>query len=293
MNSTEIDTSKDIKDECRQYKLLVQNLSEGIWVIDKNLKVAFVNTTMSDMLGYDTNDMVGKPMLDFLSDECSEKVKKTCADYKSVDGAGHEVKKKCESNLSKSNGETIYASIQCSFFFDSENNFKGIISSILDISEKKETEEKLIKNEKTFRELIECTQTAYVVMDEKLLIQEANTILSEMMNLNTSDIIGQNPRTWVDNNDIERFDRIFAGVINGRPIEESEIKFKLPNGKSLYVIVNANIIINGGKRIMCLIRDITEKKNIEQVQYVAEQHKKDRIKQKISEIRTQLKQNMS
>jgi PAS domain-containing protein len=44
-----------IKSE-KQYRQLVENLNEGIWLVNKDADTLFVNKTMADMLGYRTDE---------------------------------------------------------------------------------------------------------------------------------------------------------------------------------------------------------------------------------------------
>ena len=276
---------KHIKDQETKYKLLVENLSEGIWVIDKDYNTAFTNQVMANMLGYKIKDMFGRPMVDFVSKNKKE-LKEECA--KADKEKGHQF----ETSLIKKDKSTIDVFIQCSSFFDKENNFKGIIASILDVTDKKVSEENLQKREETYRHLIEYTNTAFFVLNKKLNIIQTNKAFSEIVDVNIEDLIGRNPRSWVCGEDIKIFDESFSGLLLGRPINETEIMFIGENKTEIHLILNANMLNNGEQKIICLLRDVSLKKEDEGKKFIEEQKQKDRIKQKILELRGKLREDI-
>src|SRR4051812_5092132 len=47
---------------------LVQSAAEGIWVLDADDRTKFVNKSLARMLGYSAEEMLGRPVYDFLTD---------------------------------------------------------------------------------------------------------------------------------------------------------------------------------------------------------------------------------
>jgi len=276
---------KHLKDQETKYKLLVENLSEGIWVIDKNFNTAFTNKVMADMLNYEVKDMVGRPMTDFVS-KSKKQLKEECAK------ADNETKHQFECQMLKKDGGKINVFVQCSSFFDKENNFKGIIASILDVTAKKAAEEKLLKREETYRHLIEYTNTAYFVLSTDMNIIQTNKTFSEVVGVDIEDLTGRNPRSWVFGEDIKAFDDAFSGLLLGRPIKEEEIRFVGKDKTQIHLVLNANILKNGGTKIICLLRNVSSKKEAQAKKYIEDQKQKDRIKQKILELRGKLKEDL-
>ena len=50
----------------KRYKDLIENLFEGIWLIDRDAVTVYVNSKMEDILGYEPGEMLGRPIFDFL-----------------------------------------------------------------------------------------------------------------------------------------------------------------------------------------------------------------------------------
>src|ERR1700682_5060725 len=54
-----------------RYRRIVETSNEGIWTIDTESNISFVNRRLADMLGYSVDDMIGRPFSQFIP-EASE-----------------------------------------------------------------------------------------------------------------------------------------------------------------------------------------------------------------------------
>jgi PAS domain S-box-containing protein len=52
-----------------KYRQLIETLHEGIWVIDPDAFTTFVNPRMAEMLGYASDDMLGRHLFSFMDDQ--------------------------------------------------------------------------------------------------------------------------------------------------------------------------------------------------------------------------------
>ena len=56
-----------------KYRRIVETANDGIWEIGRDTRTMFVNRRMADMLGYTVEEMMGRPVFDFLLPEDSRK----------------------------------------------------------------------------------------------------------------------------------------------------------------------------------------------------------------------------
>jgi len=173
-------------------------------------------------------------------------------------------------------------------------NEKGVVIGLLgtfeDITERKKMELKIHKSEEKYRSLIEFTNTAFIILDTKLRIIETNATFMNLVELPSETfILNSSLRSWVVGKDIDKFDESFKQVLNGKILDDMEINLINENGPNVYVGISANIIENGEKRIFCLLRDKSFKKEAMSQQYIRKQKKKDKLIQKLTEIRNELK----
>lgn len=61
-----IKVEKELKESEEYYRSIVETAQEGIWIIDKNHKISYTNKRMTQMLGYSTDELLGKDICQFL-----------------------------------------------------------------------------------------------------------------------------------------------------------------------------------------------------------------------------------
>ncbi|MDD3933339.1 MAG: PAS domain S-box protein [Methanoculleus sp.] len=126
----------------QKYRLVVESLSEGIWVIDPDACTSFVNPRMAEMLGYAPEEMIGRPFCSFLSSSCSAVMQGRL--NRRRDGT----REQYECEFIRKEGDFITALLIVSPFVGDTGEFRGSIAGVMDITERKRAEEELrIRNE--------------------------------------------------------------------------------------------------------------------------------------------------
>jgi hypothetical protein len=81
------------------------------------------------------------------------------------------------------------------------------------------------------------------------------------------------------------FDKLIS---HNEPIRDLEINMVINSKEKILVNLIANITNNGDSRIFCLVRDATQRKMERDRELINKQKKKDKLMQKVREIRNQL-----
>lgn len=141
---------EELKASEEKYRRIVDTTIEGIWMIDENNMTTFVNKRMAEMLGYQVEELMDHPNTDFLFKEdindFIESKKKLNNGISVID----------EKPLRHKNGHKVWFMISTTPVFDDRKNFKGALGMLTDITQKKETEEKLRKKEEQLRITLEA-----------------------------------------------------------------------------------------------------------------------------------------
>ena len=58
-----------MKESEEKYRNIIETTNEGILIIDSELKITYVNKHMTEMLGYNQEEIIGKPWSDFFDEE--------------------------------------------------------------------------------------------------------------------------------------------------------------------------------------------------------------------------------
>ena len=139
---------KELIDKEEKYKSLVSSTLTGIISTNLENRITFVNKAMCDMLGYVEDEMVGRYLLDFVDEKSHNAV---------LDGIQRRkmgISDSYEAYLVKKDGSSIPVLIYASPLRDNEGNIIGTMATVLDISKRKELENKLIEAREFQRTLL-------------------------------------------------------------------------------------------------------------------------------------------
>jgi|GEM_PF-1699224 len=120
-----------------QYRQLVELMQEGLAVHDINNINTYVNDKLTEMLGYDRDDLLDKPITAFM-DETNEEIV-----YQNTDARQRGQNSKYELTFSHRSGQPVYTLVASTPIVDDDKNVTGSFSVITDITEQKLAEESL------------------------------------------------------------------------------------------------------------------------------------------------------
>lgn len=138
-NFAQSEIEKALKESELKYKDLFDNAPVGYHELDIRGIVVRVNKTELNMLGYTEEEMLGQPIWYFISDYDSQTAR-ISFDAK-IKGLG-ELKKGFERRYKRKDGNDIIVLIHDRLLYNSDGEITGVSSTIEDITEKREAEEK-------------------------------------------------------------------------------------------------------------------------------------------------------
>ncbi|MDQ1253926.1 MAG: hypothetical protein QG646_3140 [Euryarchaeota archaeon] len=130
-----------------KYRNIVETANEGIFLTNAELKVIYANKRTAEMLKYSPDKIIGKPVIDFISEESMPTVIVTFEKKLQGIDENYELKLKCK------DGSPLWAIINEKTLFDKEGRFTGILGMLTDINNRKQTEIELLESETHFRTL--------------------------------------------------------------------------------------------------------------------------------------------
>lgn len=120
-----------------RYQQIVELAEEGIWVIDGNGITTYVNQAMARMLGYDIEEMIGQPLLDFLAQSDRSIARDSLTARREDRATRHEF---C---LKAKNGELVWTNISTSPVLNEQGTMLWACALVYDITERKHADEQL------------------------------------------------------------------------------------------------------------------------------------------------------
>jgi len=142
----------------------------------------------------------------------------------------------------------------------------SIVGTVLDITARKQAEEKLLASEVRYRRLFEAAKDGILILDaETGIIVDVNPFLVEMLGFPREEILGK--ELW----ELGFFKDIAANKANFLELQQEEyiryedLPLETANGKKLSVEFVSNVYqVDHHKVVQCNLRDMTERKLTEQ-----------------------------
>ncbi len=152
---------------------------------------------------------------------------------------------------------------------DDEGNVVKVIEHLHDITRRKKTEQALRESEERFRDIAEASGEYIWELDGEFRHVYISDRVSEVSKIPKEEILGRTPFEFMVTEDAERVKNLFRSCIEkGKRRETVECRFSQPDGRVIWMEVNAVIVFDGKGKISGFrgtSRDITEHKKQEKV----------------------------
>ncbi|MBU0750568.1 MAG: EAL domain-containing protein [Gammaproteobacteria bacterium] len=120
-----------------RYRRIVETANEGIWIIDTDVRVTFLNQRMADMLGYTQEEILGRPVEDFLYSE-------DLGDHRSQMNARRQgVAGGYERRFRRRDGSELWTQIAGTPIMNPDGSYGGAFAMFTDISHLKAQQRQL------------------------------------------------------------------------------------------------------------------------------------------------------
>ena len=244
-----------------RYRSLLENLNEGIWVIDQDGVTTFANLQMAQMLGYSVEEMTGRPLFAFMDDD-GKSVAVTLMERRRQG-----ITEQHDFEFVKKDGSRIITVVNTSPMFDELGNFTGALAGVTDITRQRVVEKTLMASENRFRELFDNMGAGVAVYavtgnGDEFVFRDINRAVERIEHVRREDVIGRNVREVFPGVEefglLDIFRRVFrSGIAESHPVTQyhdhriagwrENYVYKLPSGE-----------------IVAIYEDVTDKKQAEE-----------------------------
>ncbi len=260
--SQDITERKLAEEEMQKQKELLDNIltasSVGLaYTVDR--KIIWANPAMEELFGLSKEQYQGQDTRILYPTE---------EEYHRVGGVVYEQISKgktvqLDGEFARSDGSVFHGHIKANFF-DSNDHWKGMIVSIIDITERKKAEEALKESEKRYRATFEQSIDSIVLLDpETGQILAFNDNAYQNLGYSREEFEGLNLGDIEVNESLEEVINHMEKVAR-EGIDTFETKQRTKDGRIRDVLVSAKIIsISGHDVCQGIWRDISERKQAE------------------------------
>ena len=134
-----------------KYRSIVETANEGIWLTDLETRAIYVNRQMAEMLGYTVDEMLGRPIFDFIFDDDLADAKHKYVQRKSGKSETGEFR------MRRKDGSELITLYNTTPRRNQAGEIVGFLSMRSDISESKKAEREIQNAEYKYRNLVESS----------------------------------------------------------------------------------------------------------------------------------------
>ena len=170
-----------------RYRRIVQTAEEGIWMIDAATITTYVNPKMASMLDYTAEEMLGRPMYDFMDELAREAARANVRRREQGISEQHDFR------LRRKDGSDQWTAMSTSAALDDAGHYAGALAMVTDITERRRAEEALRESEERFRSLTMLSSDWYWERDDEFRLTQVAGGRAYDNNVGARRSIGQRP----------------------------------------------------------------------------------------------------
>ncbi|MFW9959512.1 MAG: PAS domain S-box protein [Candidatus Thorarchaeota archaeon] len=226
-SKTDYDSENGVthKEEAIRYRALVESMNDGFGIIDNKGIFTYVNLRFAKMLDYRVDEMIGKPLIDFL-DESNRKILRDNI-RRRIKGQASQY----ELDWLKSSGGSVSTIVSGAPLLDEDGKHKGSFAVITDITELKQSRRALEESAEMMKRIFEDSQVGIELFDENGILTAANLAALEIGGISShKELIGF---SLFDDPNVPS--EMKAKLIRGEPVRyETSFDFDKVKEKGLY-----------------------------------------------------------
>lgn len=239
-------------------EIVAKNSKDLISVSDAEGRYLFVSPSSQKIIGYSSDELVGKKREDYICPEDYQKIK---AKLETDEAHGMNTFK---FRFKHKDGNLIWLESNITILNEKGSTEpKKFLSISRDITKRVETEEMLRESERRHRLLVEQSPNAVIIYQRDKWVYVNQTGVKLLGASNKNQIIGKKPSGFIHPDYHQLFEQQKIEVENGNTVNFAEGKWIRIDGEIIDVEIKAIPILYDGKpAIHIVITDISEQKKI-------------------------------
>ncbi len=260
---------RDLRKSERKYRSIVNNVSGAVYsqMPDESRKPVFLSERFEEITGYLPEEFLSgeKKIHDIVHPGDWARVKRIIDERIRTKGSWD-----LEYRIVGADDEIRWVNERGRMVLGGEGEFlvEGIM---IDITGRKAIEEALRDSEQKYRNLVERANDGIAIIQEGK-IKYANPTIIEMIGYDKDEIIETDFENYIGEEERNKFLSIYDRSGEGEMPAVYETVIKNVNGRKIHVEMNSGFInYEGGLADLLIIRDITQRKQIEEIVHQREQ----------------------
>lgn len=160
-----------LKESEKRYRLLAENASDVIWIMNMDLRPTYVSPSVVGLRGYTSEETMAQTLKEMLTPPSLDSVMKAWTEEQAVEEKAFKDlhrSRVLQLEINCKNGSTVWTEVKASFLRDSGGKAIGILGVARDITERRQAQQSLEESEKRYRLVAENVSDIIWTMDMKL-----------------------------------------------------------------------------------------------------------------------------
>jgi len=241
----------------------VENANDIVYALSLDGIFTYVSPNWTEILGHTVSEVIGKSFSEFVHpddiDKCRLFLEQVISTKQKQQGVRYRVK--------HANGSYMWHMSNASPILDDNGNVTSYMGIARDVTEVKKAEDDLRESNERFKALFNKANDAILLMDESTFI-DCNPKAEEIFNESKDEIIGKTPMDFSPEFQpngflskemaLEKINNAFDGKF-----QYFEWEHHIQGKPVICEISISTVSVDDKKLLLCLLRDITERKNAE------------------------------
>jgi PAS domain S-box-containing protein len=173
------------------YRTVVDNVREMVYVLDESARIVLVSRQIVEATGYDRDELVGEHVSKFIDGEGVERGTELVAELHT---SGDEGSRTYRTTGIRADDTEIPIEVELSLLPSEDDDFRGTIGAVRDISDLVETEERLAQERDRFRSLFEHLPDPIVdarFEGDEPVVDTVNPAFERVFGHETGEVVGE------------------------------------------------------------------------------------------------------
>jgi len=254
----------------RRYRLLAENSSDVIYMLDTNVRLTYISPSVTRLLGYSVEEAMSGTMADWLAPGSLEVALQALAEDRVLENVQPEAHQRLQPllmELRRKDGTTVWTETMFTFLRNPDGQITGYLGVTRNIAGRKQAEEELQRKEEYFRSLIENSSDAISIVDADGTIRYQSPSYEPVLGYVPEEEVGRNMLNNIHPDDITKVSEDFARLLQDPGyVTHFEVRVRARDG-SWRVLegVARNLLHHPAvEGIVVNLRDVTERKQAEE-----------------------------
>jgi PAS domain S-box-containing protein len=216
--------------------MLVESAPDGLYILDANALVTYLNDAFADMLGYEREELRGSHATLTMADGELERGQTLVQELLQSDTRESDV---IDMTMETKGGDSITVSVNFLVLTDVTGTYEGLMGVVRDVTERTAREREL----RRYETIVEAAPSPIYVLDADRRFVRINDAVTDALGHDRQTLVGAHVSTVTDEDGVRRHETLIADLIDGsRDHASTEVELTTDDGTRRQYAVNIAVV---------------------------------------------------